>query len=288
MFDIFMIHTWIASTIIAVTAGILGFFVVLRRSAFAAHALPLATFPGAAAAQLLGIQPLWGLMGFVTLAVVLLHQLQKLGRKDVAAGLVLVTLLAVGSLLLSMTNTYAPAVFSLLFGQVLGISAADLWPVATIASLVLIGAMSLYRPLLLQSAFPELAISRGISAGVIDIIFLGLLGLVTAMAMPVVGALLVFSLLIAPAAAAQSLSARPLQALVLAVMFSVGMMWLAIALSFWTNWPIGFFVGTMGALLFTSARMFRYIRHRWFSTALPTTMKNSSMKLILAAQPGEA
>ncbi len=287
MFENFMIHTWIASTIIAVTAGILGFFVVLRRSTFAAHALPLATFPGAAAAQLLGIQPLWGLLGFVTLAVVLLHQLQKLGRKDVAAGLVLVTLLAVGSLLLSMTNTYAPAVFSLLFGQVLGISAADLWPVASIASLVLIGAMGLYRPLLLQSAFPELAISRGISAGVIDILFLGLLGLVTAMAMPVVGALLVFSLLIAPAAAAQSLSARPLQALVLAVMFSVGMMWLAIALSFWTNWPIGFFVGSLGALLFTSARLFRYIRHRWFSQRLPAAISRP-MKLIPAAQPGEA
>ena len=280
MFETFMIHTWIASTIIAATAGILGFFVVLRRSAFAAHALPLATFPGAAAAQLLGIQPLWGLLGFVAIAVVLLHQLQRLGRKDVAAGLVLVTLLAVGSLLLSMTNSYAPAVFSLLFGQVLGVSAADLWPVAIIASLVLIGSLCLYRPLLLQSAFPELAVSRGISAGVIDILFLGLLGLVTAMAMPVVGALLVFSLLIAPAAAAQSLSARPLQALLLAVMFSVGMIWVAIALSFWTNWPIGFFVGTMGALLFTSARMFRYIRHRWFSTRLPAPTRTPPMKLI--------
>ncbi len=288
MFEAFMIHTWIASTIIAVTAGILGFFVVLRRSAFAAHALPLATFPGAAAAQLLGIKALWGLLGFVAIAVALLHQLQKLGRKDVAAGLVLVTLLAVGSLLLSMTNSYAPAVFSLLFGQVLGVSAADLWPVATIASLVLVGALCLYRPLLLQSAFPELAISRGISAEVIDILFLGLLGLVTAMAMPVVGALLVFSLLIAPAAAAQSLSARPLQALLLAVIFSVGMIWLAIALSFWSNWPIGFFVGSLGAVLFTSARMFRYIRHRWFSTRWPAATGRRPMKLIPAAQPDEA
>ncbi len=265
MFASFMINTWIAATIIAITAGILGFFVVLRRSAFAAHVLPMGTFPGAAAAELLGIQPLWGLLAFVAIGVLLLQQLQRLGRKDVAAGMVLVTLMASGALLLSMTNAYGPAVFSLLFGEVLGVSAADLLPVAIISTVVMAGVIALYRPLLLQSAFPELAISRGVSSGITDLLFLTLLGLVTAMALPVVGTLLVFSLLVAPAATAQTLSATPVRVLFLSVALAVGMMWSAIALSFLTNWPIGFFVGATGAALFSSARIFRFVRSRWQS-----------------------
>ncbi len=263
MFASFMINTWIAATIIAIAAGVLGFFVVLRRSAFAAHVLPIGTFPGAAAAQLLGVQPIWGLLAFVAIGVLLLQQLQRLGRKDVAAGLVLVTLMALGALLLSMTNAYGPAVFSLLFGEVLGVSSADLLPVAVISAVVMVGVICLYRPLLLQSAFPELAVSRGVSAGVTDLLFLTLLGLVTAMALPVVGTLLVFSLLVAPAATAQTLSAHPVRALALSVTLAVGMMWAAIALSFLTDWPIGFFIGSIGAALFSGARIFRYLRSRW-------------------------
>ncbi len=266
MFASFMINTWIAATIIAVTAGILGFFVVLRRSAFAAHALPIGAFPGAAAAQLLGIQPLWGLLAFVAVGVALLQQLQRLGRRDVAAGLVLVTLMASGALLLSMTKAYGPGVFALLFGEVLGVSSADLLPVTIISAVVMVGVICLYRPLLLQSAFPALAVARGIRAGTTDLLFLILLGLVTAMALPVVGTLLVFSLLVVPAATAQTLSSHPTRAFVLSVVLAVGLMWSAIAFSFWTDWPIGFFVGAVGATLFSSARIFRFVRSRWRST----------------------
>ncbi|MDA8378829.1 MAG: metal ABC transporter permease [Planctomycetia bacterium] len=283
MFASFMINTWIAATIIAITAGILGFFVVLRRSAFAAHVLPMGTFPGAAAAELLGIQPLWGLLAFVAIGVLLLQQLQRLGRKDVAAGMVLVTLMASGALLLSMTNAYGPAVFSLLFGEVLGVSAADLLPVAIISTVVMAGVIALYRPLLLQSAFPELAISRGVSSGITDLLFLTLLGLVTAMALPVVGTLLVFSLLVAPAATAQTLSATPVRVLFLSVALAVGMMWSAIALSFLTNWPIGFFVGATGAALFSSARIFRFVRSRWQSEN--NDLSSATPKFIASADP---
>jgi zinc/manganese transport system permease protein len=101
------------------------------------------------------------------------------------------------------------------------------------------------------------------NAGTIELMFLALLGLVTAMALPVVGALLVFSLLVAPAATAQSLTAHPLRALALSVTLSLGMIWTAIALSFVTNWPIGFFVGAFGAMLFSGARIFRHLRSRW-------------------------
>ncbi len=117
-----MINTWIAGTAIAFVAAFVGFFVVARRSAFAAHALPLGAFPGAAAANLMGINPLIGLLIFVGIGVFLLRQLVRMGRRDVGTGLVLVLFLGMGALLLSMTREYAPAVFSLLFGEVLGVS----------------------------------------------------------------------------------------------------------------------------------------------------------------------
>ncbi|HTV49071.1 MAG TPA: metal ABC transporter permease, partial [Phycisphaerae bacterium] len=265
MFASFMTNTWITATIIAVTAGILGFFVVIRRSAFAAHVLPLGTFPGAAAAQLLGVQPLWGLLVFVAFGVVLLQQLERLGRKDVAAGLVLVTIMALGSLFLSMSRAYGEATFSILFGQLLGVSRTQLLAVAIISAFVIAGVICLFRRLLLQSAFPELALTRGISAGMTNLLFLALLGLVTATALPVVGALLVFSLLIAPAATAQTFTAHPIKALALSIVLSLVVIWSAIVFSFWTNWPIGFFVGATGAVLFSAARTFRYVRSRWWS-----------------------
>ena len=258
MFSSFMLNTWIAATAIAFVAAFVGFFVVVRRSTFAAHALPLGAFPGAAAANLLGIDPLIGLLIFVGMGVLLLRQLVRMGRRDVGTGLVLVLFLGVGALLLSMTSEYAPAVFSLLFGEVLGVSDADLLPILGICVLVVVGIILYFRPLLLDSTSPDLAALQGVRAARMDLTFLALLALVTAMALPVVGAFLVFTLLVGPPAAAQSLSGNPMKALVLSVIFAEGCIWSAIALSYWTNWPIGFFVGTIGAGLFTVARTYRY------------------------------
>ena len=262
MFSSFMVNTWIAATAIAVVAAFVGFFVVTRRSAFAAHALPLGAFPGAAAANLLGINPLIGLLVFVGMGVLLLRQLVRMGRRDVGTGLLLVLFLGVGALLLSMTSEYAPAVFSLLFGEVLGVSDADLWPILGICALVVVGIALYFRPLLLDSTFPDLAALQGIRASRMDLVFLTLLALVTATALPVVGAFLVFTLLVGPPAAAQALSGNPMRVLALSVIFAEGCIWSAIALSYWTNWPIGFFVGTIGAGLFTVARSYRHWNQR--------------------------
>lgn len=257
MFSSFMINTWIAGSAIALVAAFVGYFVVIRRSAFAAHALPLGAFPGAAAANLLGVNPFVGLLVFVGMGVLLLRQLARMGRRDVATGLLLVLFLGMGALFLSMTNEYAPEVFSLLFGEMLGVSKADLWPILGICAVVSVLMITIYRPLLLDSSFPDLAALQGIPAARMDLLFLSLLALVTASALPVVGAFLVFTLLVGPPAAAQALSTHPLRSLLLAVIFAEGSIWLAIALSYWSNWPIGFFVGMIGAGLFTLARSYR-------------------------------
>jgi len=243
-----MVQTWVVASIVAVVAGVVGFFVVVRGSAFAAHALPLGAFSGAAAAALLGINILFGLVAFAGLGVVGITQLGRRGRHDVATALSLVVLLGLGALFLSMTSEYAPAIYSLLFGEVLGISASEVLPVAALAvgSIAVVGV--LYRPLMLSSVSSDLGEARGVSSSRMEIWFLALVALVTAMALPVVGALLVFSLMVGPPAAARSFTDRPAVAMAVSVAVALGTVWTAIAISYQSNWPVGFFVGSIGAV----------------------------------------
>jgi zinc/manganese transport system permease protein len=262
MFASFMINTWIVASIVAVVTGFVGFFVVIRGSSFAAHALPLGAFPGAAAARLVGVDPLFGLVVFAGLGVVGISQLGRRGRHEVATALCLVTLLGLGALFLSMTSEYSQEVYSLLFGEVLGISNSDLAPVATISAISIAFTALLFRPLLLSSVAPELAKARGVSNDRMELWFLTILALATAMALPVVGALLVFSLMVGPAAAARSLTDRPLLALHLSVVISLLTVWAAIALSYVSNWPVGFFVGGLGAVCYFAGRGSAWARTR--------------------------
>ena len=254
MFASFMINAWIAATVIAAVAGVVGFFVVIRGSAFAAHALPLGTFPGAAAAAVLGINPLIGLLVFSGLGVIGISQLGQRGRHEIATALSFVMLLGLGALFLSMTTEYFQAVYALLFGEVLGVSRSELVPVIVIGVVsVALTAIS-FRPLLLSSVSPELGEARGIPARRMELLFLSILALATAVALPVVGALLVFSLMVGPASAARSLTDRPSRAVLLSAGLSVLTVWISIALSFASDWPIGFFVGGLSAIAYGAGR----------------------------------
>jgi len=254
MFASFMINDWIAGSIIAIIAGLAGFFVVIRGATFAAHALPLGTFPGAAAAALLGINPLWGLIAFAGLGVIGIAVFARAQRNDVATGLTLIFLLGIGILLLSLSGHYAQNVYALLFGEILGVSNAELLPVAIIGFIVALGLIVSFRPLLLTALSPDLAAARLISPARANFLFLGLLGLATAMALPVVGALLVFSLMTGPPAIARAISRRPGFAMALSAFIALLMVWAAIALSYLTNWPVGFFIGTLAALSYGASR----------------------------------
>jgi zinc/manganese transport system permease protein len=255
VFDDFMINTWIAASLVAAVAGVVGFFVVLRGASFAAHALPLSAFPGAAAANLMGVNPLVGLLLFSGLGVAGISQLARGGRRDLATALSLVMLLGMGALFLSRTTAYYQAVYALLFGEVLGVSNADLAPVAvlSVASVALV--IVLFRPLLLSSVSPELGEARGVSARWIEVLFLGVVALATSMALPVVGALLVFSLMVGPASAARALTDRPLAAMCVSAGLALVTVWAAIALSFVSDWPIGFFVGGLSAVAYAAGRI---------------------------------
>jgi zinc/manganese transport system permease protein len=257
MFSGFMTNAWVVATIVAVIAGVVGFFVVLRGAAFPAHAIPNGAFAGAAGAALLGLNALIGLGVFAVLAALGIGWLGRRGRHDVVTALALVMMLALGAAFLSHTTEYAPEIFALLFGEVLGVSVTEILPVAGLAVACLAAVAFLYRPLLLASVVPEIAEARGVRAYRMEMSFLVLLALATAMTVPVVGALLIFSLMIGPPAAARSVTSRPLLAIGLSVAIALITVWAAIASSYLTNWPIGFFVGMFSATVYGLGRGWR-------------------------------
>ena len=190
MFSGFMASTWEVASIVAVVAGVVGFFVVLRGAAFVADAVPQGAFTGAAAASLLGVSTLAGLAVASLAGALGISWLGRRGRRDVATALVLVVMLGLGSLFLSFSSEYAPEIYSLLFGEVLGVSATEIAPVAILGGLCVVATLLLFRPLLLSSVMPELAEARGVRAGRMELVFLIVLALATSMTLPVTGALL--------------------------------------------------------------------------------------------------
>jgi len=250
----FMMNAWTTATIVAVVAGVVGYFVVLRGSAFPAHAIPKGAFAGAAGATLLGINTLIGLGVFSLLGALGIGSLSRRGRRDVVTALALVMMLALGAAFLSRTTEYEPQVYSLLFGEILGVSSSAILPVALVGLACIAAIAVIYRPLMLSSIVPEVAEARGIRSHRIEICFLIVVALATTVTVPVVGALLIFSLMIGPPAAARSLTSRPVLAMIGSVVIALVTVWVAIAASYLYNWPVGFFVGALGALSYGIGR----------------------------------
>jgi zinc/manganese transport system permease protein len=254
MFSQFMAHTWIVATIVAVVAGVIGFFVVLRGSTFAAHAVPLSAVAGSAGAGLIGIGTVYGLGVFALAGALTIGWLGQRGRHDVVTALAVTMMLGLGALFLGWSVEYAPAVYSLLFGEVLGVSGNEVGLTAGVAVVVLAAVAVLYRPLLLASLAPEVAEARGVRLARMDLVFLVVLALATTTAVPVVGALLMFSLIVGPSAAARCFTSVPGRAMAISVGVALVTVWGSIAAAYVTDWPIGFFVGTGGAAWYVAGR----------------------------------
>ena len=255
MFSPLMAQTWTAATAVAVVAGVVGFFIVMRGSAFAAHALPNGAFAGAAGATMIGASTLLGVGLFSVLGALLIAALGRRARHDVATALTIVAMLALGALFLSLSSAYEPAVSALLFGQIFGVSSGEVQASLVLGGLCLLSVGVLFRPLLLSSVLPEVGAARGIRPAWMEAAFLVLVALVTTMAVPVVGALLVFTLLVGPAAAARHLASRPGPALLIGVALALAQVWFAVAVSYRTNLPPGFLVGSASAVVYAAARI---------------------------------
>ena len=288
MFSGFMTNAWVVATIVAVVAGVVGFFVVLRGSAFVADALPTGAFAGAAGASLIGINTLVGLGVFSLAGALGIGWLGRRSRHDVAVALVLVVMLGFGVLFLSFTVEYEPEIEALLFGEVLGISVNEIAPVAALGAVCITAILVMYRPLMLSSLMPELGEARGVRAYRIEMCFLVVVALATSMALPVVGALLIFSLMIGPPAAARSFTDRPFLAMGLSVVIALATVWVAIAVSYQVNWPVGFFVGTLSAACYAAGRGWTALRRTRATrpTVSPSPAAGPGSPVARAGQPG--
>jgi zinc/manganese transport system permease protein len=280
MFSGFMTNAWIVATLVAIVGGAVGFFTVMRGSAFVAHAVPNGSFAGAAGASLVGVNPLVGLGVFSLGGALGIGLLGRRGRRDVATALTLVFMLGLGVLFLSLSGGYIDELDSLLFGEVLGISANQLAPTIGLTAACLLALAVVYRPLLLSSAAPEAAQARGVRPFPIELCFLALVALTTTMTVPVVGTALIFSLMIGPPAAARAFTPRPVAALALSVAIALAVVWAAIALSYDTNWPVGFFVGLGSAAAYALGRLWSATQRKllrgekdkpWLSNSTRTT-----------------
>jgi len=242
-------NAFLAGTIVAIVAAIVGYFVVLRAQAFAGHALSHIGFAGATGAALLGVSSLLGMFVLTMVAALGMGALGKRVRgRDVEIGMVLSFALGLGVLFLSLYTQYASETVGVLFGSILSVSRSDVLVTLYCGLGTLVVMAFLFRPLLFASIDPEVAQARGVPVGSLSIVFMLLLAITVAEAIQVVGVLLVFALLIAPAATAQLWTHRPLTTVALAVGLSVAFTWGGLELAFNSSWPVSFYISALSAL----------------------------------------
>lgn len=263
----FMINAFRAGTTVAVISGLLGWFMVLRAQSFAGHTLALVGFPGAAGATLLGINPAWGFFAFcgagaVAIAAVPRSRVQGYSEESAAIGTVQALALAGGLLFVSLYHGFLNGLNSLLFGTFLGITDSQVALLAVVAAGVIAVLAAIGRPLLFASVDPDVATARGLPVTALGVVFLLLLGLSAAEASQITGTLLVFALLVMPAATAQQLTTRPAAGLATSVAIGLAVTWLSLAAAYYSPWPIGFFVATFAFAGYLGTRGWRALAAR--------------------------
>jgi zinc/manganese transport system permease protein len=276
----FMVNALEAGTIVAVMAALAGWLMVLRRQSFAGHTLSLMSFPGAALAALVGWPFVSGYYLFCVAGALAIavgdgggsrawgagggrawgaggSGRRSRAQESAATGAVQAGALALGFVFLSVYGGVLEDLETLLFGSFVGISSGQVLTLLVVAVGVLALLAFIGRPLLMASIDEVVADARGVPVRVLSVVFLLLLGLAVAATAQITGALLVFALLVAPAAAAQQLTARIAIGLALSVAFALAVTWLGLGISYFTNWPLGFTITSLAFVVYLTARMVR-------------------------------
>jgi zinc/manganese transport system permease protein len=258
------VHTalW-AGAVVAVVSGAIGVFVVARGMSFAVHAISELGFTGATGALLLGLSPVLGIFTGSLLIGLVLGLLSLRGReRDAAIGAVLAFGLGLGYLFITLYQGYANEAVNLLFGNILGVSGAQLRNLVIVGAVVILGLALLHRPLFFSSVDPEIAAARGVPLRLLSVGIFLLLALTIAEAIQAVGVLLVLTLVITPAAAAQRLTWRPTLAVVLSIGIALVSTEGGILLSLAQPWPSSFFITTFSFAFYVGARLYDWSRSR--------------------------
>ena len=275
----FMQHAFLAGSVVALVAGVVGYFVVLRSLSFATHALSHIGFAGATGALVLSLSPVYGMLLLTLGSSTLIGLLGKrLYGRDVVIGTVLAWTLGLGVLFLSLYVGYATEAYSILFGQILGISQQDVQLALWAGAVTLVAMALLYRPLLLASLDEDIAEAKGVPIHLLSVLFMLIVGFAVAAAAQVMGVLLIFALLVTPAAVAERLTSRPPLAIALSVVFSLLFTWGGLVVAFYTPYPVSFFITSFAfgtyvitravpALVLLAARLHKRLAH---PPAIPT------------------
>ena len=263
----FMVNAFRAGAIVAVVSAAVGWFVVLRRQTFAAHTVSTVAFPGAAGAVLLGVSAVYGYFAVCVAAALVIAVLHGRGDHEESAltGTVQAFLLACGFLFIALYKGLLEGPQTILFGTFLGITSSQVTVLLGVGIAVLAVLVPIGRPLLFATVDPQVAAGRGVPVRTLSVVFLVLLGAATAEASQITGTLLVFALMVIPAATAQTITARPGPSLALTVLLAFGATWLGLTAAYFSPYPLGFFVTSFafaGYVIARGARALHAVRGR--------------------------
>ena len=254
----FMQHAYEGGTVVALFAGVTGYFVVLRRSAFTAHAFSEIGFAGAAGAVLVGIAPIAGLLLGSSLGGLAIAALgRRAANRDTQIGIVLAFALGLGLLFISLYTGYATEAYSILFGEILGVSIDQVYLTIVAGALILGGIGFLYRPLLFASLDEDVAEAKGMPMLFIGTAFMLIVAVAVSFSVQVTGVLLIFSLMVTPAATAQYLARRPQRAIMISVAIALAATWVGLFVAFYAPYPVSFFITGIVFGLYLLVRLVR-------------------------------
>jgi zinc/manganese transport system permease protein len=247
----FMNNAFAAASIAAAVSGIVGYFLVMRGQTFAGHALSHIGFAGATGAGLIGLAPLWGLLGFTLVAGVVMGALsERISNRDIAIGIVLSLALGFGLLFLHYYTSFATQATALLFGNVLAVDVRTIATLAVLGLITLAALAIIMRPLIFVSLQPELAEAKGVPLRFVSIVFLAIVALAVSECAQIVGVLLVFTLMVGPPATAQRLTTGLWSGLFYSALVALGEAWLGLTLAFYTDWPVSFCIALLSGLAY--------------------------------------
>ena len=263
----FMRNAFIAGAVAALMCGAIGWFAVLRGETYAAHTLANVAFPGASGAIYLGLPPLLGYYGFAVAGAGLIAWLSPWGpgrieRHSATVGAVQAMALALGFWFVSLYRGFLSSLSGFLFGSFLGVTRTDVLVLAVTAVVALTVLAIIGRPLLFASVDPQVAEAAGVPVRAVSLVYLILLGCAVAEAAQFTGVLLVLALVVVPAATASVLTARPAAGLALSVGLALFAVWAGLAVAYFTDRPVGFWVTTVGFAGYVLARGVAMVRSR--------------------------
>ena len=251
----FMTNAFLAGACIAFAAGVMGYFTLARRSTFAAHALAHIGLPGATGAALLGIPVTLGLGMFALAGALVIGLLGKrASQREIATGTVLAFATGLGLFFARLSSSASQQMQSILFGSILTITPAQIVGFAVFDVLLLAVLAVIYRPLLFSSVDEQVARAKGVPTGLMNVAFMAIMAGVITIAVPAVGTLLIFALVVTPAATADMIARSPLGAMVLSSLLCLASIWGGLVVAAMFPAPPSFVIVALSTLLWAIAR----------------------------------